>query len=79
MEKVYTLRVVVELFDDSEGVLSIDRMQQVRTQELTGDLQELCMLSPAILPMADGMAMAILGAERRRHAEAALSGGDLPY
>ena len=74
MEKVYTLRVVVELFDDSEGVLSIDRMQQVRTQELTGDLSELCMMGAAVPAMADGMAMAVLGAERRRHAQQ-----ELPY
>ena len=74
MDKVYTLRVVVELFDDSEGVLSIDRMQQVRTQELTGDLSELCMMAPAVPHVAEGMTLAVLGAERRRQAV-----GDLPY
>lgn len=78
MDKVYTLRVVVSL-EDSDGLFTKDRGLQVRTQELTGDLTELCMMAPAVTHMAEGMTLAVLGAERRRHAEAALSGGDLPY
>lgn len=78
MEKVYTLRVVVELFDDSEGVLSVDRMQQVRTQELTGDLGELQAMAMAVSPMAQAMTWTVLGAEQKRQAVSA-DGDGLPY
>ena len=73
MDKVYTLRVVVELMA-AEGFDWGTDVTQVRTQELTGDLAELCMMAPAVPHVAEGMTLAVLGAERRRQAV-----GDLPY
>jgi hypothetical protein len=78
MDKVYTLRVVVQLFEQDKGDFPYEVLQ-LRSQELTGDLQELCMMGAAVPAMADGMAMAVLGAERRRHAEQELTGKGLPY
>lgn len=74
MEKIYTLRIVVELFDEEAGELSYDGVRELRTQELTGDLSDLCMMGAAVPALADGMALAVLGAERRRHATQ-----ELPY
>lgn len=68
MDKVYTLRVTVQLFDQDSGDW-VQNVLQVRTQELTGNLCELVMMLPAVNHMAEGMAMAVVGAERRRHAE----------
>lgn len=68
MDKVYTLRVVVELFDEEDGELAGDGLRELRTQELTGDLTELQMMASAVRQMAEGMTIAVLGAERRRHA-----------
>ena len=66
MEKVYTLRIAVQLFDQESRGDWVENVLQVRTQELTGDLSELQLMDGAIARIADGMAMAVLGAERRR-------------
>lgn len=66
MEKVYTLRIAVQLFDQDSRGDWVENVLQVRTQELQGDLSELQLLDGAIARIADGMAMAVLGAERRR-------------
>ena len=69
MNKVYTLRVMVQLFDQDRGDWVLNVIQ-VRTQELTGDLCELAMMLGAVPAMAEGMAGAVVSAERRRHDEA---------
>ncbi len=68
MDKVYTLRVVVSLCVDDCGNDWVSDALQVRTQELSGDLTELCMMAPAVTHMAEGMTLVVLGAERRRQA-----------
>ena len=66
MNGIYTLRVTMQLFDQERGDW-VENVMQVRTQELQGDMCELCMMGESVVPvMAHTMAMAVLGAERRR-------------
>lgn len=69
MDKVYTLRVMVQLFDQERGDW-VENVIQVRTQELTGNLCELAMMLPAVRYVAEGMAMSAVGSEQRQHAQA---------
>lgn len=74
MDKVYTLRVVVELISEDATGREEEGLQQLRSQELTGDLTELQMMVGATSPMVAGMTYAVINAELRRHEEQ-----DLPY
>ena len=67
MEKVYTLRIAVQLFDQERNDW-VANVLQVRTQELTGNLCELGMMLPAVNHMAEGMAWSVVGSEQRRQA-----------
>lgn len=74
MDKVYTLRVVVELISEDATGREEEGLQQLRSQELTGDLTELQMMAGATSPMVAGMAYAVIQAEYlRREAQ------EIPY
>ena len=68
MNKVYTLRVTVQLVQEDRQQ-DWDEVLQLRSQELTGDLRELAMMAPAVPHVAEGMALSVLGSEQRRHAQ----------